>query len=82
MTRMQQELKAIKLAKNDLHILDELRKNMEKEDEMITEYEEEINELHRITKNEEKNVIDDKIINEIKLKVAQNNNNSILQLAD
>lgn len=79
---MQQELKAIKLAKNDLHILDELRKNMEKEDEMITEYEEEINELHRITKNEEKNVIDDKIINEIKLKVAQNNNNSILQLAD
>lgn len=38
--------------------------------------------MHRITKNEEKNVIDDKIINEIKIKVAQSNNNSILQLAD
>lgn len=38
MTRMQQELKAIKLAKNDQHILEELKRNMEKEDEMITEY--------------------------------------------
>ena len=43
MTRRQEELKAIKLSKNDWHILDELKKNMEKEDEMITEYEEEIN---------------------------------------
>lgn len=40
---MQEELKAVKLAKHDQHILDELKRNMEKEDEMITEYEEEIN---------------------------------------
>jgi hypothetical protein len=82
MTRMQQELQSIKNAKKDLHILDELKKNIEKEDEMITEYEQEITELQRITKNEEKNVIDDTILNQIKIKVAQSNNNSILQLAD
>lgn len=49
---------------------------------MITEYEQEISELQRITKNEEKNVIDDTLLNQIKLKVAQNSNNSFLQLAD
>lgn len=79
---MQMELRAVKQAKNDQRILEELKRNREREDEMITEYEEEVNELHRITKNEEKNVIDDKIITEIKLKVAQSNNSSLLQLAD
>ena len=79
---MQLELRAVKLAKHDQRILEELKRHREREDEMITEYEEEVNELHRITKNEEKNVIDESILSEIKLKVAQSSNNSMLQLAD
>ena len=49
---------------------------------MIEEYEKEVEELHRITKNEEKNVIDNHTLEEIKARVAQSCNNSTLVLAD
>ena len=48
---------------------------------MMTEYEKDREELHKITSNEEKNVIDNTIIQAIKEKVATNNNR-ILALAD
>ena len=48
----------------------------------MTQFENDRDELHKITSNEEKNVIDDTIINAIKEKVAAHNNNSSLVLAD
>jgi hypothetical protein len=38
--------------------------------------------MQKINTNMQKNVIDESIINEIKCKIAQNNNNSVLTLAD
>lgn len=49
---------------------------------MITEYENDLTELHRITQNEELNVINEEILHDIKAKVAESYNNSVLQLAD
>ena len=49
---------------------------------MITEFEGEVGELHKITKDEVMNVIAQQQITEIKAKLAQNSNNSVLSLAD
>jgi hypothetical protein len=62
MQRLQSGLRNVQNAKKENRILNELKLNRQIEDEMITEYESEVTELHRITRNEEKNVIDQKIL--------------------
>lgn len=49
---------------------------------MMTQYEKDRDELHKITSNQTKNVIDQNILTSIKEKVAMNTNNSELILAD
>lgn len=48
----------------------------------MTEYENEVYDLKQITNNNAKNVIDPALIQQIKLKVAENSNQSALVLAD
>jgi hypothetical protein len=49
---------------------------------MMTEYENEVYDLKQITNNNAKNVIDPALIQQIKIKVAENSNQSTLVLAD
>ena len=79
---MQAELGTIRDHSTNPDIISEVKRNLEKEDEMITEFEGEVGELHKITKDEVMNVIAQQQITEIKAKLAQNSNNSVLSLAD
>ncbi len=51
MQRLQSGLRNVQNAKKENRILNELKLNRQIEDEMITEYESEVTELHRITRN-------------------------------
>lgn len=78
---MQEEISSLK-NKKDWSVLEELKKNVQEEHQIINEYQKDREELHQITSNQAKNVIDPNIIEAIKQKVASQNNNSLLSLAD
>ena len=78
---MQAEISSLKNRK-DWSVLEELKKNVQEEHQIINEYQKDREELHQITSNQAKNVIDPNIIEAIKQKVASQNNNSVLSLAD
>lgn len=78
---MQEEISSLK-NKKDWSVLEELKKNVQEEHQIINEYQKDREELQQITSNQAKNVIDPNIIEAIKQKVASQNNNSVLSLAD